>query len=310
MIRRILLGVSLVATLALLGFALLLAEAQWEIRSLARPLPARDVLVAFGTDLGGVGPTSVRWVESGRQQRSDGGTSVTGAFVLEWADGRLFAIDLGMSALGMREFSEAMAIAMGAQPGAAFGSLAALLGEDAARLRGVGLTHLHEDHTEGAPELCRARSGNPLATYQVPDQIDFENHTTARGRRPLDEAGCIDSVRLDGESPLRPIAGFEGLAAFAVGGHTPGSTVFAARLPQGLILFAGDITNVHADLLENVPKGIVYSYLIVPESTRRLDELRRWLADLHGLPSVSVVVSHDLDGFEEAGISMQVGTGR
>jgi hypothetical protein len=54
------------------------------------------------------------------------------------------------------------------------------------------------------------------------------------------------------------------MAAFAVGGHSPGSTAFVARAGVELFIPAGDVTNVYSNLMGNVPKGLVYSYLIVP----------------------------------------------
>jgi len=285
----------------LIGLALLV-EAHVELRGLERPLPSSEERAGLRSGPGG--PVSVAWIESGLQRRSDGTYSTTGGFLLSWADGRTFLIDAGMTESGMREFGEALEFAMGADPAEVFGSVGAQLGPRASRLVGIGMTHLHHDHTEGAGELCAARDGAPLALVQLPDQADLGNYTTDRGREALMGAPCIESERLarPNEGAIHPVDGLPGLGAFAAGGHTPGSTVFVARLPDRLVWFAGDITNEHAALLENRGKSWIYSTLMVPENTGRLDELRRWLAARHAEPASFVVVSHDRRGMSEAGI--------
>ena len=54
-----------------------------------------------------------------------------------------------------------------------------------------------------------------------------------------------------------------------IGGHTPGSTLFAVADGGRLLLFTGDITNSKADILENRGKGFVYSYLLVPRKWKK-----------------------------------------
>ena len=91
-------------------------------------------------------------------------------------------------------------------------------------------------------------------------------------------------------------------AARAVGGHTPGSTIYLAHVDGTTWGFSGDVTNSMESLRQNRPKPRVYSVLIVPENLERLDVLRRWLADLEERPGVEVVVSHDIDHVVEIGI--------
>lgn len=296
--------------LVLLAFFL---EAHLEIRSLEAPLPTEAERAAFAA--GARGPVSIEWVESGRQARADGGVSTTGSFFLRWPDGRGFLIDAGMTADEMLAFGAALETAMGAGPIRVFGSVAAQIGRASRRIEGVGFTHLHHDHTDGAEDLCAARDGAPLSLFQVGDQAERGNYTTDPGRARVEAAACLERVRLgaaggaaEGEASevprLHPVPGLPGLAAFAAGGHTPGSTVFVARLPDRIVYFAGDITNEHARLLANEGKGFVYSYLMIPENTGRLEALRRWLAARHAEPDTFVVVSHDLSGMPEAGIAL------
>jgi len=295
---------ALVITIALLVLVPLLIalEAHIEMRSLADPLPTDEALVAFGTNIGPAGPTRMFWVESGRQPRSSGGTSITGSFVLEWPDGRLFAIDTGMTDAGMTEFNVTMETVMGGGKGESFGSLGQQIGARAKDVAGVGFTHLHIDHTEGSGELCDARGEESLPVFQTPAQYSRVNYMTTDGRDAIDGAGCLTFESLEAEGGLLPVPGFPGLAAFSANGHTPGSTVWVARVAGRLLLLAGDITNVHEHLMNDIPKGAVYSYLIVPESTARLGILRRRLARLHGRDGVDVLVSHDPVGAVEAGV--------
>ena len=89
----------------------------------------------------------------------------------------------------------------------------------------------------------------------------------------------------------------------SAGGHTPGSTVYAAKIEGYTWLFSGDITNSKQDLLSNTPKALWYSTLMVPESRKRLDTLRQWLANIDQLPNRQVVVSHDLDALQKSGLA-------
>jgi glyoxylase-like metal-dependent hydrolase (beta-lactamase superfamily II) len=91
---------------------------------------------------------------------------------------------------------------------------------------------------------------------------------------------------------------FPGLGVVALGGHTPGSTLFAVASQGKLWLFSGDTTNSKADLLDDRGKNFVYSTFLVPENTDRTAALRAWLRDLDAKPDIEVIVSHDLDALE------------
>jgi hypothetical protein len=60
-----------------------------------------------------------------------------------------------------------------------------------------------------------------------------------------------------------------------------------------VLLFSGDITNDKASIDHDLAKQALYSYLLVPENTKRTAELRRWLNDLDQSEQFSVIVSHD-----------------
>ncbi len=98
------------------------------------------------------------------------------------------------------------------------------------------------------------------------------------------------------------VDGFPGLGVVALGGHTPGSTLFVVAAKDRIWLLSGDIANSKADLLSNTGKGFLYSYLMVPENTARTEELRQWFAGLNSNVDMTVLVSHDLPDIEASGL--------
>ena len=297
--RRILIGVALILLAALLTGSAVLLEAHWEIRSLVPVLPEPAALAAV--DASQDGPMGVSHLITASQPSYDGGRMVHSVFLIEWADGRLFAIDAGMTPPQARDFGELIQLLGGPGSIEAHGSPGELLGEATARVRGVGFTHLHVDHTGGLASLC-AGEGRALPVFQTAWQAELDNHTTRPGREDIEAAACARPERLDGRGPLLPVPGFPGLAALPAGGHTPGSTVFVARIGDTTWVFSGDITNTKDALLQNRPKERLYSLLIVPEAPLQLERLRLWLAELDAMPDTRVVVSHDGGALAASGI--------
>ncbi len=72
--------------------------------------------------------------------------------------------------------------------------------------------------------------------------------------------------------------GFPGLGVAALGGHSPGSTLFAIAVGGHLWILSGDIANSKADLVSDTGKGFLYSYVMVPENTGRTGDVA-WMAD-------------------------------
>lgn len=300
MLRRIAIGIGVILALPLLVYAAVLAEAHLEMRRVAPTLP--DVAAIQALRSAADRPVRLRYVNSGTQRQSGGRTGTYGGFLLEWTDGRAFAIDVGMTESGMQEFGDTLSSAMGAEAVATHGSVGAQLGARARRIEGVAFTHLHYDHTDGMSELCAVHGGT-IPVFQTADQATRDNFGTSPGRNDLVRSGCARLERLEG-GPLLAIPGFPGLAAWAVGGHTPGSTAFAASIGDTLWIFSGDVTNSIGNLLDDVPKPWVYSTLLIPEAPRRLAELRPWFAARHREPNTQVLVSHDLDAIRAAGVDL------
>jgi len=293
--------VGLVLALVLVSLVLLasafLVEAHIEIRGLDPELPnraelSRALAVADA-------PSALHLLLTASQPGSDGSIAYP-SFALEWADGRIFLIDTGMDREGARAFGRIMQRLLGSDPIEAYGSPAELLGEASGRVQGVAFTHLHNDHTGGLASLCAGRD-RELLVFQTPWQADFGNYTVAPGREDLEAAVCACRERLTG-GPVFSVPGFPGLVAMQAGGHTPGSSVFAARVGDATWVFAGDVTNFRSALLANEPKPAAYSLLVTPEAPQVLERLRTWLAALDAAPDFSVVVSHDAGALKPSGV--------
>ncbi len=275
------------------GLAVLI-PAHWQVRSVGPELPSRSELLSLRTDRG---PVGVRFVTTSQQPLARGQISHN-SVVIEWANGDLFVVDVGMDSAGATEFGELMQTISGALgPAVIHGTLAELLGDDVARVQGVGFTHLHIDHSQGISDFCAAR-GPGAVGLQTTSQKQLQNLHTSEGAE-LVSTSCLEMIELPGDG-LVSHDRFPGVAAFQLGGHTPGSTLWAVALANRVLLFSGDITNNKASIDQDLPKPWIYSYLLVPEDTERTARLREWLRELDQLGAFSVVVSHDLDNHAAA----------
>ncbi len=296
---RVLLRVVGLALLALVVVpAAFLLEAHREIRQLPPSLPEQGALLAAAA--AEPGPQRVSWLNTASQAGRGSPPVGHPVFLLEWADGRVFAIDTGMDRAGAEEFGALLERLMDVEPIEAFGSVAEQLGDEVDRIRGVGFTHLHSDHTGGLASICAGR-GESVRVYQTPRQAELGNYTTRPGRTQIEEAGCGGFERLSG-GPLYAVPGFRGLFAVEAGGHTPGSTLFATRSGGTTWVFSGDVTNFRQTLLDNEPKPRLYSLLVTPEAPAHLERLRVWLAELDARDGVQVVVSHDVEAIAASGL--------
>ncbi|HTO54020.1 MAG TPA: MBL fold metallo-hydrolase [Myxococcota bacterium] len=318
MLRRIFLGLLslvLAAVLFALGGLFLAKRA---IVGLTPPLPSVPEVLAFdpSSDL----PVRLSWINTASQRMPRAGVLESSldpnpkspyilsipAFVLEWSDGRIFLVDLGMDAQSAIDFGKLTEIVMGGKRVEPHGTVVEQLGDAVSRVAGVSFTHEHVDHTTGALELCRAHP-QPMKLFLDKLWIDSSNYTTRPGLEILAKAKCLARHTLEG-GPLIAIPGFPGLGFFAAAGHTPGSQVFVAHVRDGdgegvkTWILAGDIANNIDGIRQNIPKPSIYSMFVVPESTVRLDLLRRFLGSLERDHGVGIVVSHDELALEASGI--------
>lgn len=275
--------------LAVLALAALVVPAHVQTRRIAPPLPDLADFRALATEPDG--PVQIEYLVNS-SQTSPRGTLGHTVFLIRWADGRAFMIDAGMDRAAAAEFAELLKWMWGADDARFHGDVAAQLGDDIQSVRGVGFTHLHIDHTQGLGAFCAAR-GRGAAVHQTRWQAEEHNFNTTEGAQIV--AGSCLEARTLGGGPLIPVEGFPGLAVVALGGHTPGSTLFAAAVAGQVWLFSGDTTNTRAAITDDVDKPFLYSWVLVPENTARTRELRHWLAALDREDDVHVIVSHDLD---------------
>ncbi|MFT5441007.1 MAG: glyoxylase-like metal-dependent hydrolase (beta-lactamase superfamily II) [Myxococcota bacterium] len=288
--------VAVVLFLAAGAIAILLVPPHVQIRGIAPELPSEAQLRSLGAV--GNGPVAVHYLSTATQASPDRTLGHT-VFAIEWQDGRLFMIDASMDRKAADEFAELLKLMNGAEDGEYFGSVADLLGGEIQQVSGVGFTHLHIDHTQGVVPFCEAR-GQGARVYQTPDQRNEQNLHTKEGARIVRDS-CLGEGTLKGDVILQAEE-FPGLGIVALGGHTPGSTLFAVPVKGHLWLFAGDTTNSKINLIEDRGKGLLYSNFIVPEDTTRTAQLRSWLLGLDGKPDITVVVSHDIIDTQQSGM--------
>jgi glyoxylase-like metal-dependent hydrolase (beta-lactamase superfamily II) len=311
----------------------ILAWGHIHVQRIAPPLPTIDaVLASDSSDL----PVSLRYINTASQgvPRSsvlepsldpDPDAAYTmghPAFVVEWSDGRLFLIDLGMSSAGAMSFGRPLESLAGADRMQPHSNTSERLAAARARVSGIAFTHMHVDHTGGIQALCEdfaiaAPSGERIPIFQGRHQMREVNHTTRGAKIQLEEAGCLERNPLVSEDAIQEIPGFPGLSMIAAAGHTPGSQIFIVKLRAAANaaddetdseqvetwVITGDVVN-HIEAIEfDIPKPGYYSLFIVPENTERLARVRAFLKQLSRQPDVHLLVSHDLNQLESSGIS-------
>lgn len=245
------------------------------------------------------GPVRLRYVNTSSQRLPQGELGHT-VFLAEWANGDLFMIDTGMDRATAVEFGELMELALDAEKAVSHGTIAELLGDDIMRVSGVGYTHLHIDHTQGTVPFCATR-GSGAWVFQTTWQSELHNFNTVEGAAIVSDSCLVPGLL--GEGRMMAVEGFPGLGVVALGGHTPGSTLFVIAVGGRIWLLSGDITNSKADLLSDTGKGFFYSYVLVPEHSARSGMLRSWLGRLDANRDMTVVVSHDLADIASSGMA-------
>lgn len=316
------------------GVILAVAALAWghiHIRRIAPPLPkVEEILEADReADL----PVRLTWINTASQAMprsvvlepeldpnpDDAYTMSHSAFVVEWQDGRIFLIDMGMDAKAAIDFGLPNEIVVDAEPIEPHGSTSSKLGESRTRVAGIAFTHMHVDHTAGLTNLCRdlgalAYSGEPIPVFQHHYQMAEVNHTTRGPKAQLQETHCIEQRNLGADGGLLPIPGFPGVFAVPAGGHTPGSTMYVVQLrvfpgesdgPYNDIqtwVITGDVVNHLQGIEGGIPKPRLYSLLVVPENDARLGKVRTFLKDLSKERGVELLVSHDRKQIESTEI--------
>jgi glyoxylase-like metal-dependent hydrolase (beta-lactamase superfamily II) len=292
MMKRFLMFIGVMLGVAIVVLAFLLIPAHIQVRSVTPDLPTQDDLLALRSNQA---PVNVSYVLTSSQPLRLGQISHISVLV-EWANGDLFMIDTGMSEEQASDFGSLLK-KMDSSAGEVtiVGTISSLLGAKIKDVKGVGFTHLHIDHTQGLENFCQARGPGALV-LQTPSQKTLHNFNTTEGAAIIEDSCLEDEALLSSTGGALLVSErFPGVAAFQLGGHTPGSTLWAVALGEKVLLFSGDITNDKSSIEHNKAKSLIYSYLFVPENTKRTTELRKWLKELDQSNEFSVIVSHDLN---------------
>jgi len=319
MLKRLSLAILVLLGVAVLTAAAVLVSAHLAVRRETAPLPsleAIDAVAAVGAIVDDA-PLRVSVINTASQpmpranvldssrdpDRDSPYVMSYPAFAVEWKDGRILLIDLGMTRDGARSFGKPLEWLGGAAPIEPHGSAAEMLGDAAARVKAVVFTHLHVDHVGGIGELCR--HVNSLRVPLTTAQAEHMNYTTQPGLNLLDDADCVRLERVNG-GPLFPVVGFPGVFLIDAGGHTPGSQIILVfvRDEDGAhrYAFTGDIVNNADAITHDIPKPLLYRTLIVPESEPRQAELRAYLKRLRDEGGFTLIVSHDEGSLQASGL--------
>ncbi|MBM4382306.1 MAG: MBL fold metallo-hydrolase [Deltaproteobacteria bacterium] len=165
--------------LALAALALRIVPAHLQIRRVAPRLPSAEELRSLTSAPGG--PRSLRWINTSSQPLARG-VIAHSVFLAEWPDGSLFEVDAGMDAAAAVEFGELLGTLSGGGQVTPHGTVSEQIGSAVARVRGLGFTHLHIDHTQGIEALCAAGPAPGARVYQGESAGDAAR-PEHRGRR-------------------------------------------------------------------------------------------------------------------------------
>lgn len=296
MLKKVLIGSAAILLLGVMALAWILVPPHLQIRAISPELPTRADLQTLTSDPNG--PVNISYVITSSQTMPKRTLSHS-SFIVEWADGRILLIDLGLDHAGAVEFGQLFETIEGADPATVHGAISEFLGSSVTRVEGVGFTHLHTDHVQGVTGLCEALP-KAIIAVQTSDQLAKHNLHTYDSHKLLQNSDCIDRREITGNA--RQHNRFPGIGIYALGGHTPGSTLFAVPVGDTIWLLTGDIAGTYADIKKDRDKSLIYSYLMVPEDRQRLADLRNWLNELDEFPDVNVVVSHDASAIAESGM--------
>ena len=324
--QRLLIGAGGVLLILFVCLVAFLLKTHFDLTQERTPLPRPEWVAARLDDSQGQGPVAAYWVNTAQQSTSrqtvmasdsstpDEESFIMGfpAFILEWADGRLLLIDVGMDELAARDFGaplETLGLAGPIQPGL---SVAESMGSEIERIQGVIFTHLHIDHVAGLTPLCE-RLKDKAPVFMSDAQALRPNFLTREGAGIVANASCLD-VNRSVTAPMTTLPNFPGVWVIPAAGHTPGSQIVVARIGPGEetrdFLFVGDIVNAALAIELNQAKPVLYRTVLVPEDEERQNSLRQFIATLQHQYGFQSIASHDQMALEASELSEWPGRSR
>lgn len=150
----------------------------------------------------------------------------------------------------------------------------ALLGESAASISNVILTHMHYDHAGTCDQF-------PAATFHLQDrEMEYATGRYMAHRCMHDAYNVFDVLRLveyvyrdrvrfhAGDAELAP-----GLGVHLIGGHTMGLQAVRVHTRRGWIVLASDASHYYRNMEERRPFPVVFNVGQMVEGWSRLHEL-------------------------------------
>lgn len=282
-------AVAGVLLLLVVFVAVTVVPSHLQVRSIEATIPSIEDIQKL-KDSGVDGPTTVSFVEMATQSKGD--TVIGHASVLvTWADGKQLLIDAGMDRHAANEFGKTLETLIGADPIEIVAPIKEQLMEAVNNITAIAFTHLHIDHTQGLTAICESQL-KPATVFQSVTQSSEHNSFTEEGQQIISNSMCERKLFAAGD--IKSFPSLPGVYAIAAGGHTPGSTIYIVVTEKQTWIFSGDLTNDFESITHNVGKGWIYSYLLIPEDTAKLNLWRIWLKAADDNNGITVLPAHDI----------------
>lgn len=282
-------SVAGVLLLLIVFVAITVVPGHFQVRSVEASIPSIESIQKL-KDASVDGPVTVSFVETASQSKGNTVIGHAGVLVTR-ADGRQLLIDTGMDRDAAKEFGQKLEMLIGADPTKTVAPIDEQLQGGINNITAIAFTHLHSDHTQGLTAICSTQS-KPATVFQSLVQSTEHNGLTEEGQATINRSKCEQELFSAGD--IKPFPGFPGVYVIEAGGHTPGSTVYIAVTEKQTWIFSGDLTNDFESITHNTGKGWVYSYLLIPEDTAKLNLWRLWLKAADDINGITVLPAHDI----------------
>jgi glyoxylase-like metal-dependent hydrolase (beta-lactamase superfamily II) len=167
--------------------------------------------------------------------------------------------------------------------------IAAILNQESIQLKGVFLTHLHQDHTAGIVDLPKDIAYVAGKNERYVNFRFFMQSDHLAGIDALHEIDFAEGIVLPPLGKAVDLFGDGSLWAISSSGHSPGHMIFLINGIDEQILFTGDACNDHYQFETGIGPGFYSSDL---EGGQEV--LERIILFKERYPLVKLVYGHDL----------------